>query len=163
VIGYCVVDPHTFLRKREDGTMLDCRVLVADDDRDMCLLIAEFLTGAGYAVQTVSSGREAIRAIEERRPDVILCDVRMPLNGRALLETLRKRALNVPLVVMTADEEAADLSDGIAIGHFLLKPFNLEDLLAIVRESCGRNNLKDVARGSARGKAGANADGLGEE
>ena len=131
--------------------MFVCRVLVADDDRDICSMVALFLTGAGCAVQTAFDGRAALRAIEASRPDVVLCDLRMPLNGHALIQVLRERALDIELVVMTAADEAEGLEEGVADNQYLRKPFNLHDLLAAVRRSCARAAPRDEARGCVPG------------
>jgi CheY-like chemotaxis protein/DNA-binding CsgD family transcriptional regulator len=115
----------------------DLDVLVVDDDPSLTALLADHLAAAGHRVRTAADGHEALVAIGEARPDVIVLDVRMPvLDGWGVLEALSEEPTTaaLPVVVLTgsASEEdliRAHLSGAVA---YLNKPFEIATLLEAV-------------------------------
>jgi DNA-binding NtrC family response regulator len=109
-------------------------VLVVDDDESILAAIGEFLTLEGYAVRTAANGKEALEAIDgNAAPSLVLLDMRMPvMDGWAFAQAARERGLDLPILVMTAAENARHWADEIGTPHFLAKPFDLEELLAAV-------------------------------
>src|SRR5262245_25792400 len=93
------------------------------------------LEDEGYEVVAVSDGLEALGAIERRRPGLILLDLRMPrMNGWEFVESYRAGpGPHVPIVALTAGRDAAGKAAEIGADAFLGKPFDLEQLLAVVR------------------------------
>jgi two-component system response regulator HydG len=113
------------------------RVLVAEDDREMLELVEQVLRDEGYAVLTARDGREALAAIEAGKFDVVVSDVKMPgASGIDVLRTARARTLHQPVVLMTAfgsiDAAVEAMKEGAY--SYITKPFDLDDLLAILRE-----------------------------
>jgi len=83
-------------------------VLIVDDDLDARSALARFLEKAGHCVKIVPNGREALSAILEKTPDVMVLDLLMPeMDGPSLLEVVRSylRLQSLPVVVLTAIEE----------------------------------------------------------
>lgn len=109
-------------------------VLVVDDDADLRELVALTLVDAGVDVDEAANGREALIAVERRRPNLVLLDLMMPvMDGETFNDELRKRASPPPVVVMTAaDSAAARASDLGAVG-WLAKPFDIDELVEVVR------------------------------
>lgn len=108
-------------------------VLVVDDDRAILTTIAEILELEGYPFITASDGAEALRLIAAEPPILVLLDMRMPvLNGWEVARTLRERGFMVPIVVMTAAQDARLWSEQIGAAGYLAKPFDLDDLLATI-------------------------------
>jgi DNA-binding response OmpR family regulator len=111
------------------------RVLVIDDDRKLCRLIADYLSPMGYDVSTVHSGPEgAERAAGESWHAVIL-DVMLPgMDGFEVLKRIRQRS-DVPVLMLTARGEEADRIVGLEIGadDYLPKTFSTRELLARLR------------------------------
>jgi len=107
-------------------------VLVVDDDRDACELIALVLQQAGYAVDAVQDGFQALKLVTSRRPDLVLTDLQMPgMNGLELIRHIRGVDGGVP-VVLTTGAETRDVCTGAnAYGAeaCLVKPINLDELL----------------------------------
>lgn len=123
----------------EWGTLGDAvsdvtRVLVVDDDPD----IGEFVNLAqsehGYDVATAPHGAAALRSIEERVPDLIVLDMRMPVtDGWEFARAYRERpGPHAPIVVFTAARDAAERAAEIDADGFLAKPFSLDELFAVV-------------------------------
>lgn len=112
-------------------------VLVVDDDPDLRELMKLLLEGAGYGVETASDGKEALERVSLRRPSVVLLDMKMPgMNGWQFAEELRRvYDRRVPIVVVTAAENARKTAGEIGAEGFLGKPFELDDVLSLV-EHC---------------------------
>lgn len=112
-----------------------CKVLIVDDDEDTREALSEALRDAGFLVEEVSTGADALGRIEEDgEPDVILLDLRMPgMDGTQFLERARQGRARV--IVLTGDSSGRLLR--FARGAKLLpKPVDLDELEAAVKEAC---------------------------
>jgi CheY-like chemotaxis protein len=108
-------------------------VLVVDDDAAIRETVAEILDLEGYAVETARDGAEALRLIAVARPALVLLDMRMPvLDGWGFARVARERGLDVPILVMTAAQDAWRWCDEIGAAGCVPKPFDLDDLLRVV-------------------------------
>jgi len=113
--------------------MPELHVLVVDDEADIRATVAAMLEIEGYDVAEAANGADALMRVEERVPDVILLDMRMPiLDGWGFAAELRRRGHRVPIVVMTAARDAAHWAGEIAAASFIAKPFGLDDLIGAV-------------------------------
>jgi DNA-binding response OmpR family regulator len=113
-------------------------VLVADDDEDILQLVAFRLERAGYEVVTARSGKEALQVALEQGPDLAVLDVMMPgLDGYGVTRELRRteRTSAMPVILLTARAEEADVARGMAAGadDYVKKPFDAHDLRERVR------------------------------
>ncbi|MEH0830576.1 hybrid sensor histidine kinase/response regulator, partial [Micromonospora sp. CPCC 205714] len=114
------------------------RILVADDNADMRAYLVRLLTGQGWRVETVGTGRQALDAIRRDPPDLLLTDVMMPeVDGFTLVRTLRGRPETraLPAVVLSARAGADAAVEGLDLGadDYVVKPFTAADLVARVR------------------------------
>jgi CheY-like chemotaxis protein len=108
-------------------------ILVVDDDPEICTLVSMTLADEGYQVETAANGAEALQAIEQVRPRCVLLDMRMPvLNGWDFARELQARDLILPIIVMTAADDARRWANEIGAVDCLAKPFDLSDLLMAV-------------------------------
>lgn len=109
-------------------------VLVVDDDESIREFISVALMDEGYAVQTAADGAEALVSIKQERPGVILLDMRMPImDGWEFSRVYRTTpAPHAPIIVVTAARDAAERASQIHADGYLSKPFELDDLLAMV-------------------------------
>ena len=85
-------------------------ILVVDDDEGLLVLMAEALRAEGYEVLTALRGSEALTRLAERRPDLLLLDLKLKdVGGQALLERLRRDDVAVPFIIVTGqgDEKVA--------------------------------------------------------
>ena len=108
-------------------------VLVVDDDPDLRATVAEILDLEGCDVEEATNGAEALAQIASSPPCVVLLDMRMPLmDGWGVARELRARGIAVPIVVMTAAQDAGRWAREIDADAFLAKPFELDDLLTVI-------------------------------
>jgi CheY-like chemotaxis protein len=115
--------------------MPEIHVLVVDDEPDIRATVSAMLEIEGYAVTEAANGADALHRVEERPPDVILLDMRMPvLDGWGFAAELRRRGHRTPIVVMTAARDAAHWAGEIAASAFVAKPFGFDDLITAVEE-----------------------------
>ena len=113
------------------------RVLVVDDDPAIRRVVSEILALEGYAVQAAANGAEALALLTPELPTLVLLDMRMPvLDGWGFIAALRAQALDVPVCVMTAAQDAEAWAKEVAIPTYLAKPFELSHLLAVVERAC---------------------------
>ncbi|MET8156951.1 SpoIIE family protein phosphatase [Sphaerisporangium sp. NPDC005289] len=114
------------------------RVLIADDNADMREYLSRLLRGAGYLVETVGDGMEALDAVRADAHDLVVSDVMMPrLDGLALVAALRSdpRTAGVPVLLLSARAGQEASIEGLEAGadDYLVKPFSAAELLARVR------------------------------
>lgn len=118
-----------------------CHVLVVDDDPMIRAVVAETLEMEGYPIETAINGLQAIQRIERTHPEVVLLDMRMPvLDGWGVAEEIRRRGIQISVVVMTAAQNAETWANQIGAEAFVAKPFDIEDLLDRVATTCLRRS-----------------------
>ena len=112
------------------------RVLLVDDDGELCELVAEYLTARGFVVETEGDGRRGLERAQQGRYDLMVLDVMLPsLDGFEVLRRLRaggSEAAKLPVVMLTAHGDEVDRIVGLELGadDYLPKPFNSRELLA---------------------------------
>lgn len=110
-------------------------ILVVDDDRSILGLVTEILELEGYEVATAANGAQALQVVEQSSLALVLLDMRMPvLDGWGFARELRARELHLPILVMTAAQDARHWADEIGADGFLAKPFTLDELLTAVAD-----------------------------
>ena len=134
-------DPGARSRARVDDAVAGGRpILVVDDDPEILAMLRDFLESEGLVVRTAANGAEALDALDDLAPALILLDMRMPvLDGWAFAERLRERELTYPIVVMTAAESARRWAEEIGATDYIAKPFDVNELL----ETIERHRQKD--------------------
>ncbi|WP_323003986.1 response regulator [Denitromonas sp.] len=111
-------------------------LLVVDDDREIRLLLDEYLTQAGYRVTAVADGKAMRRALEGNRIDLVVLDLMLPgEDGLTLCRELRSRSNSLPVLMLTARGDEVDRIVGLEMGadDYLAKPFNPRELLARIK------------------------------
>jgi len=120
------------------------RVLVVDDDRDLCDLIADFLGEEGYAVTRAYGGQQAIDSARSSAPDVVLLDLLLSdVPGLDVGHALRRgaRTKDVPIVIISGDRAAlARSKQEIDADSYIEKPFSLAAVQHAVRAALGEHN-----------------------
>ena len=114
-------------------------ILCVDDDRNLCQILSEALRGEGYAVQSVFDGDQALAALTEAPPDIVLLDLILPRrDGFAVLEALRAmdtRVCDTPVVLITGctpTPQNRDRAKSLGVVELLIKPVPLSELVAVV-------------------------------
>jgi two-component system, OmpR family, alkaline phosphatase synthesis response regulator PhoP len=114
------------------------RILVVEDDRDIAELVGRYLEKAGYTVEILASGRDALAALADRPPDLIVLDVMLPgMNGNEICRAARSNdaTADTPIIMLTARAEESDRIAGLELGadDYVAKPFSHGELVARVR------------------------------
>ncbi len=126
------------------------RILVVDDERDICEILSFNLENEGYEVEAVSSAEEALRTLT---PDhaLILLDVMMGgMSGYHLAEKLRREGNVVPIIFLTAKDTENDMLTGFSVGgdDYISKPFSLKEVSARVKAVLKRSAEESSAPGT---------------
>src|ERR1043166_5841740 len=111
------------------------RILVIDDDVELCHLINRFLTQEGFEIESVNSGEAGVEQALARSYDLVVLDVMMPeVNGFDVLRRIRTQS-HIPVLMLTAKGDALDRVLGLEMGadDYLPKPFNPQELAARIR------------------------------
>jgi two-component system, OmpR family, response regulator MprA len=126
--------------------------LIVDDERSVRDALSRALRSEGYQVQLAASGGDALGALAERSPDVIVLDVSMAgLDGLETCRLIRAKGDEVPILMLTARSGVSDRVAGLDAGadDYLVKPFALEELLARLRALL-RRHAQPLATESSR-------------
>jgi DNA-binding response OmpR family regulator len=119
------------VRDREDRRR---RVLVVEDDSDIASLLSEILENEGYSAVAVTDGDD-LKAGLDPRPDLIVLDLRLARgSAEQILQSVRARGMgDVPVLLLSAAGDLAERAKELGVSAFLAKPFELDDLLVVVR------------------------------
>jgi DNA-binding response OmpR family regulator len=106
------------------------RVLIVEDDLQLCTLVAEFLRDEGFVVDTAATGPEGLERIVQQPPTLVLLDIHLPgMPGWELVAHLRTRGIAVPIIVMTAAQDAPRWAREIGAISYIPKPVSLPALV----------------------------------
>lgn len=112
------------------------RILIVEDDQDLCLGMQFHLKNAGYTVDVCFDGEDALHFILQSAYDLIILDRMLPsIDGLSILQKVRNQSVAIPILMVTALSTLQDKIDGLDSGadDYLTKPFETEELLARVR------------------------------
>jgi len=114
------------------------RVLIVDDEPNIVISLEFLMQQCGYEIRTANNGNEALKAVNEFRPHLMLLDVMMPLkNGYEVCHTVRENPglREVKIVMLTAKGRELEVTKGLAIGAdaYVTKPFATKELLETVK------------------------------
>ncbi len=105
------------------------KILIVDDEEHIRFLYSEELSEAGYEVITADSGYKLMERIEEEEPDLIVLDIKMvDYNGLDLLQDIRNKFYNMPVVLCTAYDTFKEDMKSIAADFYVIKSFDLSEL-----------------------------------
>ncbi|RDI68897.1 response regulator transcription factor [Nocardia pseudobrasiliensis] len=124
------------------------RVLVVDDEAAVRDAVVRAMDSEGYRTRAAGDGAAALAEIARWQPEVVILDVLMPfLDGLSACRQLRARGDRTPILMLTARDAVADRVDGLDAGadDYLVKPFDLDELLARVRALARRTYPEDSA------------------
>jgi len=124
-------------------------ILVVDDEPGLRKLLNLLFSNAGYVVREASNGAECLNQIAIAPPDLVVLDVMMPeMDGRDVCQRIRQDANMVPVLMLTARTQSRDVVMGLDCGadDYMLKPFDMDELLARVRALLRRSNVAQSVR-----------------
>ncbi|WP_373897385.1 response regulator transcription factor [Haloimpatiens sp. FM7315] len=127
-----------------EGTM--GKVLIVDDDENICEVIKMYLENSGYSTQLAHDGKIAEQKFLEYKPDLVLLDIMLPnIDGIDVLKWIRKEN-ETPVIMITAKGETFDKVLGLELGadDYIVKPFEPKEMLARVKAVLRRYNVDSV-------------------
>ena len=147
------------------------RLLIVEDEKQICDMVAKSLYAAGYEVDTCYDGKEALECILSENYDLIVLDLNLPgMDGMELLKELRKYNDETKVLILSARGQIADKVEGLDAGanDYMEKPFHLQELEARIRSltrrkfvqndiclKCGEIKFDTIKREACKGRAGS--------
>jgi two-component system OmpR family response regulator len=122
------------------------RILVVDDEPNIVDVISMALRFQGFAVAAAGTGAEALAAVDDFRPHLLVLDIMLPdMEGFDVAERLAAKHVAAPILFLTARDATEDKVRGLTIGgdDYVTKPFSLEELVARIRTILRRSGLSD--------------------
>ena len=118
------------------------KIMIVEDSPAVSEVIEKSLAREGYEVHTVFNGFEALRDLEEVRPDLIITDINMPkLDGLKLCHAIQNRTetSNIPFIILSSiiDEQTVQKGKEVGARFFIAKPFNIKEVLSCVQQILG--------------------------
>ena len=113
------------------------KLLIVDDEVEICDFLKSFFEERNYDVKTASSGQAALEAVEQFKPHVVLLDIKMTgMDGTQVLEILKKKYPRIKVIMVTALETRDKIEECLRLGadNYITKPLSLEYLENDVRE-----------------------------
>ena len=113
------------------------KLLIVDDEAEICDFLKSFFEERNYEVKTASSGQATLQVVEQFKPQVVLLDIKMPgMDGIQTLGTLKKKFPRIKVIMVTALETRDKIEECLRLGadNYITKPLSLEYLENDVRE-----------------------------
>lgn len=111
------------------------KILVVDDDQNICELLRLYIEKEGFEVCIANDGRKAIEIFDEQNPDLTMLDIMLPeLDGRQVCREIRKKS-QCPIIMLTAKGEVFDKVLGLELGadDYVVKPFETKEVMARIK------------------------------
>ncbi len=135
------------------------KILVVDDDNDMCLLLNRFLTRNGYEVSSANSGAGAIDLMKKSKPDLVLCDFRLDdMTGAQLLAKIKEYNPAAAVIIITGYSDVKDAVEVMKMGayDYVTKPLFPEEILITIKKALADDGTeRQVVTKPAASKASA--------
>jgi len=113
------------------------KIIIIDDEKDMCKVLALIFKTEGYDVATESNSAKGLDLVMKESPDCVLLDIRMPkVNGIELLHKIKEYNKKLPVIMMTAEGSVTTTAQSIRLGayDYIIKPFDTEFIKNMVKK-----------------------------
>lgn len=124
------------------------KILIIDDDKDLCFLLNQFLCRKGYDVAVKYSGEDALEYLQYTRPDLIICDLRLEdIDGITLLERVKQKYAELPVIIITGHSDIKTSALALKQGAFdyVVKPLVTEQILLTIHEALSNQKKEGQA------------------
>jgi DNA-binding response OmpR family regulator len=124
-------------------------IMVVEDEPNLAEVVSLYLHRAGYQVQVISDGEQALQALEQQLPDLLILDIMLPgIDGRSITRWLRDHS-DTPIIMLTARRTEADRIAGLEMGadDYVVKPFSPQELVSRVRAVLRRTHGASAGSG----------------
>lgn len=119
------------------------KILVVDDDTNICELLRLYMEKDGYSVSIANDGETAVKAFSEVQPDIVLLDIMLPkMDGWQVCREIRKTS-DKPIIMVTAKGETFDKVLGLELGadDYVVKPFDTKEIMARIKAVLRRTSV----------------------
>jgi PleD family two-component response regulator len=125
------------------------KIFIVEDDLDLAEMLSAYFRAQGYEVSNAVRGVDAVHAISEETPDIVVLDIRLPdIDGYEVCRRIRRsrRTQNIPVIFLTEKREREDKLAGLELGavDYITKPFDIQELRLRVRNSLRRMRLSTL-------------------
>ena len=114
------------------------KILIIDDDRDMCLLLKRFLTRHGFEVLEAYNGKKALEVLDETEPSLVMCDFRLEdMEGNVLLGKIKEKYPQLPVIIITGYSDIKIAVEVMKMGayDYITKPLFPDEILVTIRKA----------------------------
>lgn len=122
------------------------KILVVDDDKDMCMLLDRFLTRNGYSVKCLHTGKDALQYLQKNKPDIILCDFRLDdMTGSKLLQKIKEMIPAALVIIITGYSDVKDAVEVMKMGayDYVTKPLFPDEILLTIKKALSAQGVKE--------------------
>ncbi len=128
------------------------KILVIDDDVDMCLLLKRFLSKNGYEVILAHNGKKAVDILEQLEPNLVLCDFRLEdIDGKELLIKIKEKYPQTPVIIVTGYSDIKVAVDVMKLGanDYVTKPIFPDEILLSIKKALEKSTIKGQSPSTA--------------
>jgi two-component system response regulator HydG len=134
------------------------KILIIDDDKDLCFVLKRFLSKHGFEVLEATTGRMALEILESVEPNLILCDFRLEdMSGSSILKKIKEKNPNVPVIIITGYSNIKTAVEVMKLGamDYVTKPLLPDEILLTIRKALATksNGEKTAIDGQAPGQS----------
>jgi two-component system, NtrC family, response regulator HydG len=128
------------------------KILIIDDDKDLCFVLKRFLSKHGFEVLEATTGKLALEILESVEPDLILCDFRLEdMSGSSILKKIKEKNPSVPVIIITGYSNIKTAVEVMKLGamDYVTKPLLPDEILLTIRKALSNRTTDDKLPGSA--------------
>jgi two-component system cell cycle response regulator len=132
------------------------KILIIEDHHEMVMVLTKFLSEHGFQISSSESGEDALKKIQNDKPDIILMDIMLPgISGIELTQKIRSNGFidsYIPILMLTAKNEVKDVVQGLEVGadDYIIKPFHFDELVARINTAIRLKNLNEKFRSQSK-------------
>jgi two-component system OmpR family response regulator len=129
--------------------MNNIRILLAEDDSNLGILLKNYLTAKNYETSLFVNGIQALDAFHARSFDLCILDIMMPeMDGLTLAKEIRLENTDIPIIFLTAKNQQEDILEGFRTGadDYITKPFSMEELILRIEAILRRTSVANITR-----------------
>jgi two-component system, NtrC family, response regulator HydG len=137
------------------------KILIIDDDKDLCFVLKRFLSKHGFEVLEATTGKLALELLESVEPDLILCDFRLEdMSGSSILKKIKEKSPSVPVIIITGYSNIKTAVEVMKLGamDYVTKPLLPDEILLTIRKALTNKSTEERANGIAEGQQSGEAD-----
>src|SRR5258706_14740453 len=127
------------------------KLLIIDDDVDICMMVSRFLSKKGYEVKTSHNGKQAVEIFKQEKFDLVFCDFRLgSMDGRDVLMAVREISPETPVIIITGYSDVKVAIDVIKNGayDYIIKPLLPDEIVNIIEKALSEKTVPRVQSGT---------------